>query len=214
MPKTEIPEYVNEQQRPGQKNDTDTRGRNVYRLVAVSFGLLCIVQVALNSVLHLYVHKNTHNLEDRLKKVTGERNELKRKLIDAVTHNYTQSGWQYFEGSVYYISPVTLKTWNQSREDCLQRGADLMIIDSTEEQNFTRQLKDNIWIGLIKTEGMWNWVDGTPLTTSYWMNNEPNNYDDRGEGCAEVRLHKEENSWNDEPCYYEQNWICEKKLPL
>ncbi|XP_055364164.1 uncharacterized protein LOC114843184 [Betta splendens] len=215
MPKTEIPEYVNEQQRPGQKNDTDTRGRNVYRLVAVSFGLLCIIQVALNSVLHLYVHKNTHNLEDRLKNVTEERNELKRKLIDAVTHNYTQSGWQYFEGSVYYVS-CNRKMWNQSREDCLQRGADLMIIDSTEEQDFFQKFRKAMWIGLTdrETEGVWKWVDGTLLTTSFWGPDEPNSYQGKDEDCAVTRYHGGEESWNDDKCETVNLWICEKTMTL
>uniref|UniRef100_A0A8C4EVA2 C-type lectin domain-containing protein n=1 Tax=Dicentrarchus labrax TaxID=13489 RepID=A0A8C4EVA2_DICLA len=107
------------------------------------------------------------------------------------------------------------KTWKASRDDCLKKGADLMIINSEEEQDFTRQLKDNMWIGLTdsETEGTWKWVDGTPLTTSYWMDGEPNNYDLK-EDCVEVRYHEKENSWNDKPCDLPNFWICEKKVSL
>lgn len=49
------------------------------------------------------------------------------------TGYYLQQGWFYFSDSVYYISS-TKKTWQDSRNDCLQRAADLVIIGSTEEQ--------------------------------------------------------------------------------
>ncbi|KAG7999446.1 C-type lectin domain family 4 member E [Nibea albiflora] len=57
--------------------------------------------------------------------LTNERDKLKKALLESV--------WMYFSGSLYYNSSVT-KSWNQSRDDCQQRGADLVIINSKEEQ--------------------------------------------------------------------------------
>lgn len=45
----------------------------------------------------------------------------------------TDEGWVYFNQSFYYISSIN-KSWQASRDDCLQRGADLVIINSKEEQ--------------------------------------------------------------------------------
>ncbi|XP_023276374.1 C-type lectin domain family 4 member F-like [Seriola lalandi dorsalis] len=159
-------------------------GIKLYRLVAVTFGLLCILQVTLNICLCLALYT-----EARCKNVTEERDDLERKLKTSVSQRDSLTeerdelkriliglGWVYFSDSIYYISS-TKKTWQDSRNDCLQKGADLMIINSKEEQDFTRQSKKNVWIGLTdsETEGTWKWVDGTPLTTSYWASDEPNN---------------------------------------
>uniref|UniRef100_A0A3Q4GCS0 C-type lectin domain-containing protein n=1 Tax=Neolamprologus brichardi TaxID=32507 RepID=A0A3Q4GCS0_NEOBR len=69
---------------------------------------------------------------------------------------------------LYYVSS-TKNTWNDSREDCLRRGADLVIINSREEQNFIREFKKRTWIGLTdaEKEQTWKWVDGTTLTIRF-----------------------------------------------
>ncbi|XP_029292570.1 uncharacterized protein LOC115011539 isoform X2 [Cottoperca gobio] len=97
-------------------------GRKLYRLVAVSFGLLCILQVALNISLHLTIDASCTNLTQETDK---------RELINF--DHYFQQGWVYIRPSFYYISYIR-KTWHESRADCLQRGADLVIINSKEEQ--------------------------------------------------------------------------------
>uniref|UniRef100_A0A8C4HRM7 C-type lectin domain-containing protein n=1 Tax=Dicentrarchus labrax TaxID=13489 RepID=A0A8C4HRM7_DICLA len=124
--------------------------------------------------------------------------------------HYSQEGWRYFYGSFYYISSIK-RTWEASRDDCLQKGAELVIINSQEEQEFIRQYKKSAWIGLTDrvTEGVWKWVDGTPLTTSFWRSGEPNNYYGRNEDCVEITNN---GGWNDLVCENEINWICEKKM--
>uniref|UniRef100_UPI0037E9BDA4 C-type lectin domain family 4 member E-like n=1 Tax=Semicossyphus pulcher TaxID=241346 RepID=UPI0037E9BDA4 len=129
---------------------------------------------------------------------------------------YSHHGWVYFNDSFYYISAWG-NSWQDSREDCLQRGADLVIINSKEEQEFMRQFKKHVWIGLTdrETEGVWEWVDGTPLTTSYWDANEPNSHEGIDEDCGEIKLHyDDENNWNDVSCTVQNIWICEKKFTL
>ncbi|KAM9363252.1 CD209 antigen-like protein A [Symphorus nematophorus] len=109
-------------------------GRNLYRLVAVSFGLLCILQAALNVSLRLTLYRSQENTSDAeaiCKNVTKERDELKRKMT--IFDHYLDQGWVYFNGSFYFTSS-NKKTWQDSRNDCLQRGADLIIINSNEEQ--------------------------------------------------------------------------------
>uniref|UniRef100_A0A3Q0R664 C-type lectin domain-containing protein n=1 Tax=Amphilophus citrinellus TaxID=61819 RepID=A0A3Q0R664_AMPCI len=135
-------------------------------------------------------------------------------LLSSAAH-YIQQEWKYFSHSVYYISSIK-KSWNDSREDCLQRNADLVIINSREEQTFMRQFKKRAWIGLTDTEkeGTWKWVDGTQPTISYWGTDEPNSDKGRDEDCGEIQFFERENCWNDTPCDTEKVWICEKNLTL
>ncbi|KAG8014470.1 hypothetical protein GBF38_002946 [Nibea albiflora] len=128
------------------------------------------------------LNKERDQLQKRFDNMAKDRNDLQRKLKEL--------GWVYFSGSVYFISSVT-KSWLQSRDDCQQRGADLVIINSKEEQkwrtacnclyctyvddcfsvnkDFIRSFRKRMWIGLTdrETEGTWKWVDGTRLTTRF-----------------------------------------------
>uniref|UniRef100_A0A3Q2CAG9 C-type lectin domain-containing protein n=1 Tax=Cyprinodon variegatus TaxID=28743 RepID=A0A3Q2CAG9_CYPVA len=123
----------------------------------------------------------------------------------------SQPGWILFGQSAYYMSSTT-KTWQESRDHCRSLGTDLMIINSKEEQGFANGFKKYMWIGLTDSEeeGRWKWVDGTPMNTNYWSENEPNGK--TGENCADIKSFEIERSWNDESCSSKVNWICEMKL--
>uniref|UniRef100_A0AAZ3P2C6 C-type lectin domain-containing protein n=1 Tax=Oncorhynchus tshawytscha TaxID=74940 RepID=A0AAZ3P2C6_ONCTS len=90
-----------------------------------------------------------------------------------------------FKSSWYYIS-TEKRNWEESRRDCLRRGTDLGIINSRGEQVFVNGFWE-VWIGLTDRdeERIWNWVDGTPLTTGYWGSRQPNSHLGRNEDCAE-----------------------------
>ncbi|CAK6953336.1 CD209 antigen-like protein 2 [Scomber scombrus] len=148
-------------------------------------------------------------LQKRFEDMTKERDDVQKKIQD-------YKKWVYFGGSLYYISSNT-NTWKKSRDDCLQRNADLLIINSKEELDFARLFKRRLWIGLTDsgTERTWKWVDGSRLTTSYWSSGEPNGSPPgRDEDCAEIKSFENENCWNDEICNNLSSWICEKTAAL
>ncbi|XP_066537300.1 asialoglycoprotein receptor 2-like [Hoplias malabaricus] len=111
-------------------------------------------------------------------------------------------GWKYFSGKCYYFS-TDYKTWTASRDACVAEGGDLVIVSSTEEQDFLNRrilLHYYYWVGLTDAvkEGDWRWLDGTPLsaTPRIWYSNQPDNWKgtrgrhSEGEDCAAMALRR------------------------
>ncbi|KAL0977952.1 hypothetical protein UPYG_G00163720 [Umbra pygmaea] len=158
--------------------------------------------------------KERDQLQTRFHSLTNERDQLQRKtemLTNRIKVRPCPEGWSKFEFSCYYITSVK-KTWVESREDCNDRGADLVVINNLEEQLFVNRLSgsgSNIWIGLTgsDTKGTWTWVDDTPLTIKYWAPGQPNN--DGEQECVEFIKSPDTGVWNDKKCDALNMWICE-----
>ncbi|XP_067284010.1 CD209 antigen-like protein C isoform X2 [Pseudorasbora parva] len=129
-----------------------------------------------------------------------ERNELWKMLNEMDGHIY--------QSSFYYMSSEE-RSWTESRRYCTEKGADLIIINNTEEQ-FVKKISGNagVWIGLTDSdvEGTWEWVDGSTLTSGFWAIGEPNGYEK--ENCAVLYS----SGWYDYPCNEAFKWICVKNI--
>ncbi|KAL0968799.1 hypothetical protein UPYG_G00272020 [Umbra pygmaea] len=109
--------------------------------------------------------KERDQLQTSYNTLTKERDQLQTML--SVIEQPSLNGWRCFGCSLYFLS-TKKKTWEESRLDCQSRGADLVIINSEEEQRFLfNNFRRDTWIGLTDKdqEGTWKWVDGTVLTT-------------------------------------------------
>ncbi|KAF7686735.1 CD209 antigen-like protein C isoform X2 [Silurus meridionalis] len=154
-------------------------------------------------------------LQTRYNNLSAERDQCQYSSMK--DKELVKEGWRVFGTSAYHIS-TEKKSWAESRQYCREKGADLVIIKSRENQEFIIQQigKDyQLWIGLsdIETEGKWKWVDGTELTsgTGFWYNGEPSN-SGNNEHCAEMWKFPDKMAWNDRPCSEQSKWICEKNL--
>ncbi|KAL7855934.1 hypothetical protein AOLI_G00195380 [Acnodon oligacanthus] len=201
----------------------ESQHRRVFRLAVLCLGVLCILQAALNIALRLnltYLEQTICNNQtkvsytslmverDRLQK---ERDKLQRRLSEL--EEAKREEWSRFGSSLYYIS--IRKNWIESRQDCRERGADLVIINDREEQEFiTSKLgSSRAWIGLTDTdtEEVWKWVDGSALTTEFWIHGEPNSFGN--EDCAVIGHELGAlRTWADFPCHDLFVWICERPL--
>ncbi|KAM9398243.1 uncharacterized protein ACWYII_032082 isoform 3-T3 [Salvelinus alpinus] len=159
--------------------------------------------------------KERDQLQTSYNNMTKERDQLQTER-DVLSGRLSNVSWQKFESSWYFLSTES-KTWKESRQDCLERGADLVIINSDKEQTFLFNLKKKFWIGLTDSvnEGTWKWVDGTTLTTRYWYYPQPDNGgripENGEEDCVETRNDQRPlEAWNDLSCDSKLNWICEK----
>ncbi|KAM9398868.1 uncharacterized protein ACWYII_031314 isoform 1-T1 [Salvelinus alpinus] len=163
--------------------------------------------------------KDRDMLRNRVSVLTNEKVALDKSLSECELNicqkiwNSCPEGWRLLGSSCYFLSPQ-MKTWEESRLDCLNRGADLMIINSKEEREFLCGLNKIVWIGLTDTVtgGNWKWVDGTALTTaSYWRSGGP--FGGGVENCVVVRYWSSGyREWWDYQCSYPQYWMCEKGL--
>ncbi|XP_037401968.1 macrophage mannose receptor 1-like [Pygocentrus nattereri] len=104
------------------------------------------------------------------------------------------------------------KSWQGAREDCVERGADLVSIHTAMEEIFIAEYTKGKtqWIGLSKNplEGDYSWSDGSSLSHSNWGPGEPNDHSGR-ENCVEMVTTQNGTSfWNDINCEAHQDWVC------
>ncbi|KAJ1172986.1 hypothetical protein NDU88_004828 [Pleurodeles waltl] len=123
-----------------------------------------------------------------------------------------QRGWAFFQGHCYYFSH-SADSWGSASQWCLSQASVLVTIDSKEEQAYIAEATRTrfFWLGLTdqRSEGSWQWMDGTALSgTRYWAENEPNGL--QQENCGSTR--GDSGAWQDVSCLEKIQWICEKKV--
>ncbi|XP_035240891.1 hepatic lectin-like [Anguilla anguilla] len=218
----------------------DKRGRSShpYRLAAACLGLLCALFLAATLVLCVLYGSVLGELKACNSTLNQDMDQpqrdysgvfMKLPFLDGFCPLIAQKrecipcpqGWEQFSFKCYYFS-TERKSWMSSRSDCIKRGADLVVIESEEEQEFiTNHTKeDHCWIGLsdLETEGIWIWVDGTPLQRGFWVSGEPDDHywinmkKYEKSDCALTMTGKK--AWADNRCDYIQYWICETNALL
>ncbi|GAA6216557.1 C-type lectin domain family 4 member M-like isoform X1 [Lates japonicus] len=146
-----------------------------------------------------------------------ERDRLKmmlRELSGSATSQQCPTDWKNIRSRCYFLSSES-KTWEESRRYCLSKGADLVVINTEQEQRDLYRLDGTsyllFWIGLHDTGGTFKWVDGSALTKPFWQSGQP----DRGgpnniEDCVEMYdFNPVLANWNDAPCGSKRRWLCE-----
>ncbi|MEQ2204408.1 hypothetical protein XENOCAPTIV_012812 [Xenoophorus captivus] len=223
--------------------DSSSSRKKIYLVVLISLGLLNVL--LLTGLISLGVHSRDlgslaaglsnikDNLTDRLQAsndqlsfMTEQRDLLKANLTEmskelirlqslSKQKKTCSAGWSMFGCSCYYLSTRS-GSWDEGREDCRNKGSDLLVIDSADEQKYVSALTEKfVWIGLNDkdTEGSWKWVDGSSPNFTYWSKAQPDNGggDPRWgeEDCAYI-LSSDQRRWNDRSCSASMQWICEK----
>ncbi|KAJ7317274.1 hypothetical protein JRQ81_003436 [Phrynocephalus forsythii] len=119
--------------------------------------------------------------------------------------------WRRQKNRCYWISKEK-QTWHKSQEDCREKNAEMLMIQSLEEQTFIVKMiserKPFLWLG-IKTPssgGEWSWIDGSPLNGSLLQSSgsaEPNS-------CGMLK----NNLIISQACGAMAEWICETEALL
>ncbi|TRY92197.1 hypothetical protein DNTS_006475 [Danionella cerebrum] len=216
--------YRSEKHTNKTQKGSDCEKRRWTRVARGCLGLLCfhllIGVIALSAIL-IISQTDCKQAKDQLANITTlteERNQLLRTITERssqINELLKSDGWIYFQSSLYYMWNET-KTWEASSRSCKESGADLIIINSEQEQDFLMNITRNeeFWIGLndSEVEGTWKWVNGDTTTTMFWATNEPNG--GHNENCAvtHINRHPDLIGWLDVSCNDQYKWICEKKL--
>lgn len=120
--------------------------------------------------------------------------------------------WKSFDLNCYFISTKS-KNWTESKKNCSEMKAHLLVINTKEEQDFIIRILDKrnaYYIGLSDPEGKraWQWVDQTPYNESatFWHANEPSSLAER---CVILNTRLQNTwGWNDINCKEHQMSVC------
>ncbi|XP_048012922.1 CD209 antigen-like protein C [Megalobrama amblycephala] len=199
------------------------------RAAAVCLVLLCVLLLTAVIVLCVTFTLERRQLISKNENLTNERDQLLNKNMalmnerDELTKERDQFDqernelWKMlnetdgyiYQSSLYFISSEK-RNWNESRRYCTERGADLIIINNREEQEFVKKISGGtrVWIGLTDSdvEDRWKWVNGSALTSGFWATGQPNG--SKKENCALFYS----SGCHDYPCNDAFKWICEKNI--
>lgn len=141
-----------------------------------------------------------------------------------------EPGWVFSKSSCYFYSyseSSQKKNWQESRADCIGRGSDLLIINSTEEQevivqnyprvsSFGMWWQNGFWIGLTDTAttNVWVWINNVAeVSRTYWRFGQPSRTAPQTGHCAAFQRepHFSKMLYNADCQYHRLYWICEKQ---
>ncbi|XP_039907923.1 CD209 antigen-like protein C isoform X2 [Simochromis diagramma] len=147
---------------------------------------------------------------DELSKNHSQLQEEVKKLKEKIEGKWCPEEWTRFGSSCYFKS-TEWKTWPESQNHCKTRGADLVMINSEEEQEFVNELnmRGHSWIGLRakQTSGTskWEWVDGSALTERFWAEGWSDPYSGYRGVCCDS-----DGKWTGSYDHESKTFICEK----
>lgn len=142
--------------------------------------------------------------------------------------NPCPNGWTRFNNYCYLVSTTSTYSWSQAQAHCRSLSADLVKINSAEENEFVLSLVrklapslKQIWIGLKWNTNGFYWIDLSVPVYKSWAPQHPNG--NANEPCVQMWINNGQHLpkyasgyWNDIDCHYRSdfpNGIVCKKLP-
>uniref|UniRef100_A0AAX7VBR1 C-type lectin domain-containing protein n=2 Tax=Astatotilapia calliptera TaxID=8154 RepID=A0AAX7VBR1_ASTCA len=181
--------------------------RRWFRAFEVNLGLLYLLILSGITTRYILVTLEKEHLQANCStKIIQLQQEI--KLLKEKIKEKCPDPWTRFGSSCYFKS-TEKKTWSDSMRACQEKGADLVMINSKEEQEFVSKFGGESWIGLyVKyTSGRskWEWVDGSALTETFWAEGHGNaKYGHFGVCCDS------DGRWMPSYYSYSMTFICEK----
>ncbi|XP_008279332.1 C-type lectin domain family 4 member A-like isoform X2 [Stegastes partitus] len=215
-------------------------------VVVAGLGMTCVVLVSVIIALGIHFtweYQENINLKSRNWQLEAEKLALQRRAEELVRErdrlNWTMGvilehenfpvtthcpqrvcgpclkDWVLFQSSCY-LFVYQWRGWQGSRDHCKGKNADLVVIESQEEQEFISNRTEGYyeesrgyWIGLKleDTTDTWTWVDGSNSTVTYWM---PQS-DTPGLCALSLKRVNPLETWHKASCSIRNRCICETK---
>ncbi|XP_026011693.1 CD209 antigen-like protein E [Astatotilapia calliptera] len=158
-----------------------------------------------NKLNHSYNELQTEHQET--KRLNSQLQEEVKKLKEKIEEKCPDR-WMRFGSSCYFKS-TEKKTWSESQNHCKTKGADLVMINSKEEQEFVSNFRGYSWIGLRSNQtsggSKWEWVDGSALTETFWAEGWSDPYSGYYGVCCDNNR-----KWTGSYDHESKTFICEK----
>ncbi|XP_048382160.2 CD209 antigen-like protein C [Stegostoma tigrinum] len=132
------------------------------------------------------------------------------------TSDLCHKSWAPYQGHCYYFSR-TILGWEESRQNCISQGAELLVVQSEDEQEFVSEHNRSraYWIGIKDNplEATWTWVDGTTLRENlmFWDQNKPDSHFDYELEAFRNCVYLHRGGWSNAVCSSPQYWICKRR---
>ncbi|XP_030268034.1 CD209 antigen-like protein E [Sparus aurata] len=231
-----------QQARPNTEQNGAAVKRRCFRAPAVTLGVMYLLMLAGIYVRYISVtlekdqllnkyDKLSNNYTQLQETVSVNNNQLKssyetlsknhsklqaelQKLKDKIEGMRCPDGWTRFGCSCYFI-PNEKRTWDESRADCQNKGADLVVINNKDENKFVSELNNmngESWIGL-KTEWLqgsryeWKWVDRSPLRETFRASGLP-----AATQSWYTAYSNQQGQWRQSDDVHTKYYICEKRV--
>ncbi|XP_077310045.1 killer cell lectin-like receptor subfamily B member 1B allele B [Lithobates pipiens] len=171
--------------------------------ILIILALSCALAV---SIYKLITKEDKSETKDKLLEITKQIcvNIDKRQAECTVCPN----GWLWHRENCYYFSSDgEYRTWKESRELCEEMGADLLVIEDREQQEFinrsiTQHTDGKFWIGLYRDGDGWRWVDGHLYNTGLFQ---------ISVSSGDCVWQEAESGYNRDRCQSKHRWICQKR---
>ncbi|XP_072010898.1 macrophage mannose receptor 1-like [Engystomops pustulosus] len=125
------------------------------------------------------------------------------------------SSWTPYNGYCYHLAGDS-NTWNDAMLSCRKEEGDLVSVHNIEEASaISTQFEfgdaEYVWLGLndLKTQMLYEWSDGSPVTYTTWQRGEPSHQTNDQEDC--VALSTKDGQWADQMCEKKFPYICKRK---
>ncbi|XP_021147223.1 killer cell lectin-like receptor subfamily B member 1B allele C isoform X2 [Columba livia] len=119
------------------------------------------------------------------------------------------SGWTLHRTKCYWTADET-SSWSESQEDCVKRGAELLMPGDQDELDFLNKILQNptryFWIGLFMPSAGkgWVWLNGSHLDQSRFQLSPQ----DGGRRCGVLRGDR----IISDNCNWACQWVCQKRV--